>query len=364
MASLSGTVTVDPSDTPNLATLGGTDWWTIASAANETKSSGGAVITIPTTSGGGTLTKYTGDPRVFTFSGGTPTGSGTASEGVFNNVGGVDPTGIGLQCTVPADTNVRRVRIYVGGFRDNSSPALAAQLVAHLSDSSSADYTDSSVTFPTANAANQAVYTLTYQAGSASQTLHITWLPTQGGPSSNVSIAAIALELVSAGFTLSVANGSYAMTGEPQALLGGNILAAGFGAYSLIGKAQTLSFGASVVLLANAGIYNYAGAGSSSDFASNAGTGAYALTGVAVTLSGTFDNIMPAAAGVYNYTGQAVTLTAITSSTLVANFGSYVMNGIGQVLSTNAGGGGTGVGTGPVGVNGVGSQFIHPGRIT
>ena len=68
---------------------------------------------------------------------------------------------------MPADTASRQVSVYLGGW------VSAGKLVAHLSDGSAADFTDSS--YSSTTGIYQANYNLTYHAASAGQTLTLTW---------------------------------------------------------------------------------------------------------------------------------------------------------------------------------------------
>lgn len=212
----------------------------------------------------------------------------------------------------------------------------------------------------------------TSSAGSADSFVILQWLVSPVAGTFVLSVAngaysltgsAVTLTEVGSTFSLATAFGSYAITGKPQSFALGYKTAPNNGSFSILGQAQSFGFGSFVTLLANSGAYDYTGAGTSSDFSANAAVGVYALSGIPITLSGTFDNVLSAADGVYAFSGQSVTLTSITSSSLFVNTGSFLFNGVGQVLSSNSGGGGGGVGSGPVGVNGLGSQFVHLGRI-
>ena len=77
-------------------------------------------------------------------------------------------TGDGVSFTIPADTSVRTVKIYVTG---HNSTALVR---GHLSDGSVADWQDDS--FFTAGSDFMAAYVMTYAAASAGQTLTVTLL--------------------------------------------------------------------------------------------------------------------------------------------------------------------------------------------
>jgi parallel beta-helix repeat protein len=100
-----------------------------------------------------------------------------------------DTVGDGFGFTVPAGLEPRTVKVYVATNRADGT------LTAHLSDSSAADYVD---VLPAATDENTAVYTITYQANSDGQTLHITWVETgnscdQQFSCDNAAIYAVAL---------------------------------------------------------------------------------------------------------------------------------------------------------------------------
>ena len=109
-----------------------------------------------------------------------------------NGVGGarqrgsyIAGVGKGFAITVPADTATRQISVYLGGY------ASTGKLVAHLSDGSAADFTDSS--YSSATAIYQANYTLSYHAASAGQTLTLTWTMISGAGNGNVVIDGAAL---------------------------------------------------------------------------------------------------------------------------------------------------------------------------
>jgi hypothetical protein len=74
----------------------------------------------------------------------------------------------GFQLTVPADTTLRRLRVYVGAFEAQ------AQFEASLSDGSALPYSDSSIDINT-NAPG-GVYTLVFAANTNAQTLTVTYV--------------------------------------------------------------------------------------------------------------------------------------------------------------------------------------------
>jgi hypothetical protein len=100
----------------------------------------------------------------FTWTDGTPAPTATAT-----------PTGVlvsgqnnGFQITVPADTNLRTLRVYVGVWGNQGNMA------AQLSDGSAPVYTDASLT-NTGGSTTFGVYTFRFNAISAGQRLTVTY---------------------------------------------------------------------------------------------------------------------------------------------------------------------------------------------
>jgi hypothetical protein len=114
--------------------------------------------------GGGTPSRYANNSVGYTWTDGVPNATATNSTtGVF--VSGLNN---GFRITVPADTTARILKVYVGAWR------VRGNLVAHLSDGSALDFTDSSLV-NTSGVTTLGVYTLTYRAASAGQTLTISF---------------------------------------------------------------------------------------------------------------------------------------------------------------------------------------------
>jgi hypothetical protein len=156
-----------PSGAINLSAEGSTDWahWGLASGATFNSKSGATVeITNYTKIGSATVGRYTNNPISYSWSGGTPTASTT------NTTTGVSIDGLnnGFQISAPADTTQRTLKVYVGVWDTRG------ELTATLSDNSAAQYVDSSLV--TDWAQGSAVYTLTYRAASAGQTLTVRWI--------------------------------------------------------------------------------------------------------------------------------------------------------------------------------------------
>ena len=122
---------------------------------------------------------YNSDPRTISWSGGTPTASGSNRNGV-SSIAGI---GNGFQISAPADTAVRKLTVYVGAWQ------AGGKLTAHLSDSSAPDYVNSSLS---SGSGPDGVYTLTYRAASAGQTISVTWIQASGAGSVTLQGAALA----------------------------------------------------------------------------------------------------------------------------------------------------------------------------
>ena len=128
--------------------------------------------------GTGAAKRDTDNAFGYTWTGGTPTASATSSTtGVY-----IEGVGNEFQITVPADTTQRTLTVFV-----DSSHA-QGKMVAHLSDGSSPDYVNTTIS--STGATVQGAFTLVYKAASSGQTLTITFTNT----ANNVSDANIALE--------------------------------------------------------------------------------------------------------------------------------------------------------------------------
>jgi hypothetical protein len=169
MGSLSGSNSVNSAGSVfNLTTPAQTDWIVYPQVTTPTRKSGaGSTIGAATTIGAVTFATFNYGNSAFTWTGGTPTASGTAVlGGIYTNPTSASAVGQGIQFTLPADTTSRTVVIYWG------ANSCAPQLVATLSDGSATALTLT----PTATGANIDVYysaTITYAANSAGQTLTI-----------------------------------------------------------------------------------------------------------------------------------------------------------------------------------------------
>lgn len=176
MATLTGSdVTQAESTTAvnNLSSPVRTDWIEFPQSATSVnrKSGGGSSIGLPTligpNSGTASWTGYNGQGPARSWTGGTPTATGTnVQEGVFYDNTAAVAAGQGIQFVVPADTTQRTLE--VGWFSYSGT----SRVNAHLSDSSAADYTLNTTTTGLGNLVWHKT-TITYAAGSASQTLTV-----------------------------------------------------------------------------------------------------------------------------------------------------------------------------------------------
>lgn len=199
--SLSGTVTTyTASQSVNLTTLAASsisDWaafgYTASASSIARKSTGGSAISALSQVGAATLTNYDNTGTQAWLSswsdGASPNGTGS-SEGylVYSSASAV---GNGMSFTVPADTTSRTLLVYVVVF-DPSTYLAEGQLTATLSDASAGTYTDTSVNTTTPGNL-LGVYTITYNASSASQHLAISWTNNTTN-SQNVQLYAVVIE--------------------------------------------------------------------------------------------------------------------------------------------------------------------------
>ncbi|MBI5716280.1 MAG: putative Ig domain-containing protein [Burkholderiales bacterium] len=165
----------------NLATVGTIDWthWGDGGVPGLVRKAGAtAQISGYTLVGTGTPFQYDDDLRPMSWTAGTPLATSTGNRnGIY-----VDGIGNGFTVTVPASTTQRVITLYVGGW--NSS----VRMNAALSDGSAAAYTQTVAL--NANAFVRA-YTFTFRAGSAGQTLTMTWSVVSGA--GNVTLNGAAL---------------------------------------------------------------------------------------------------------------------------------------------------------------------------
>jgi hypothetical protein len=196
--SLSGTVST-PTTTQVLSTLGTADWahWGLSGVTSyDHKADITPLISNYTMVGSGQVALYPDHPIGFTWTGGTPTASATnTTTGIY-----VSGQGNGFQIIVPADGTQRTLTVYVGVWESQG------KMVAHLSDGSATDYTDTTLNSTTGPLAG--MYTFVYKSNTPGQTLQITYTQNNGGIG-NVTMQGAALAIASgADFTISGAPSS------------------------------------------------------------------------------------------------------------------------------------------------------------
>lgn len=194
MGQLTQTVTISGA-TVALTTVGAVDWSDFggtSTTATDWKSGAGNTIPTPSLIGAGSSTGgYTNDPRSIGWTDGTfvPTNAGSTN-GIFNAGGN---SGNGFQLVLPADTNVRTVWIYLGGF----DIATAATVTCSLSDGSAASQTDNTTLTGSGGTSVDGVVKLVYQANSSAQSLTLQWFINAN--TGNVTLQAAAVQSIVAG---------------------------------------------------------------------------------------------------------------------------------------------------------------------
>ncbi|MBX3339700.1 MAG: VCBS repeat-containing protein [Nitrospira sp.] len=184
-----------PASTVNLSTEGMVDWthWGLSTATSFNHKSGiTSQISNFSAVGGGVAGQYSDNLVGYTWTGGTPTAS------AINSTTGLYIVGVnkGFQFTVPADTTQRTVKVYVSAW------GAQGKMEAFLSDASAAGYSDTSLSDPGLSSSGAArVYTFTYRAASANQTLTLRWTNlVQNDPAGgNVTLQAATLVVTSGG---------------------------------------------------------------------------------------------------------------------------------------------------------------------
>ena len=179
-----------------MTTEGPTDWIHWGDASLNRKAGGGAQISTYTVVGAGSVGAYGNDLRPLSWTDGAPTASSS------NNTNGLYIAGIGngFTFTAPADTTLRTLIVHVGGWLSGG------RLVAHLSDGSAVDYTD---TTPVDSGQFDRNYTLGYRANGPGQTLQVTWTMVAG--SGNVTLNGAALNVSAAPGSLQFSAATYSV---------------------------------------------------------------------------------------------------------------------------------------------------------
>lgn len=189
-------------------TVGLTDWihWVNKKTAGTIrKSGGGSLISDYTVTGTGAADhQYTNDPATMSWTGGTPTASGSDTNGVY-----VDGTpAIGFTWTIPVGTTLSTIVCYFGYFNAGT------HFTATLSDGSAPQYVhDEGTTDSTAHDFN---VTLNVAAASAGQTLTIAFSVPLGTNGSNVNFRGIALTAASTSIIVQADGTVAAKPGQPR----------------------------------------------------------------------------------------------------------------------------------------------------
>ncbi len=288
--------------TASLTALGSADWIHWGTSPLTRKNGVTTQVSTYSVVGTGSVQTYNNDPRALSWTDGTPTASGSDSDGVY-----INSLQNGFSFTAPADTTQRVLTVYAGGYFGGGT------LTAHLSDGSAPDFVDVTTTVSGSYDRN---YTLTYKAASAGQTLTVSWINTSG--TGNVTLN---------GAALSVAGPSIAATaGTPQsaaenAIFGTALQATVTNAGNPVGGATVIftapSTGASAVFGGSATasvVTNASGIATAPALTANAQAGTYAVTattaGVSAPASFSLTNTAGGSAGALTGSGTSVTTTA------------------------------------------------------
>ena len=312
----------------NLTTEGASDWVHWGDATLSRKAAPAQLSTY-TQVGNSGAARYSNDLRPISWTDGAPTASSaTNRNGLY-----ISGRNNGFSILAPADPTLRTLVVHVGGW------ASSGTLTAHLSDGSTADFTDT-----TAAAASQydRNYTLTYASLSTGQTLRVTWVMASTG-GGNVTLNAAALAVAGASVPSSTIT---ATGGTPQSAVVTTAFASGLSATVLNGSSQPLS-GVTVTFTAPASgasasfggattttaVTNASGVATVAAPTANGGGGSYAVTATAAGVPGsalfTLTNTLPSTMAATGGTPQSAVVTTVFASGLSAT----VLNGSSQPLS-------------------------------
>jgi Big-like domain-containing protein len=189
-ATLSGELTPIPQGAVvNLTTEGPLDWvhWGLYTETSLDRKAGVApLISDFALVGAPNGFAYADNYNGYSWSDGTPTASVTnTTTGVWAY--SLPAMGSGFQVTAPADTTLRTLKVYVGAY------AARGRFEAFLSDSNATAYTDTSLVNQMGNGPS-GIYSITYAAQSAGQTLTVRWTLVQTfRAGANVTLQAAAL---------------------------------------------------------------------------------------------------------------------------------------------------------------------------
>jgi len=145
----------------------------------------GSVVPVGAASGFTYVFQYSDNYNGYSWEDGTPFPAATnTTTGIWAY--NFAPADSGFEFSVPADTNLKTLKVYVGAFN------CRGRLTATLSDGSATSYTD----FGLFNIGNGpgGVYTINFAANSSGQSLTITWVVSNPqGQTANVTLQAAAL---------------------------------------------------------------------------------------------------------------------------------------------------------------------------
>jgi hypothetical protein len=198
----------------NLTSLGTSDWvhWGRGGVYGnvDRDSSGNSQISNVTILGGGDVGGYSDPSRSVSWTNGTPTAIDSGDDGyIWDN----NALGAGYSFTVPADTTTRTLYVYAGGYSSG------ATLTAQLSDGSAAEFVASA----SGNGIYSNLYTITYSAASAGQTLTISYVK-----SSTINSAGGSVDLIAAALAGAPSKGGGSLVGaQATAASGYNLTSLG-----------------------------------------------------------------------------------------------------------------------------------------
>jgi uncharacterized repeat protein (TIGR01451 family) len=186
--SIAGSVTISPMGLVDLTTSGTLDWahWGLnGPTAFDHKGGVTPLITNFTKIGSGAVGWFVDNETTFSWTDGFPTVT-ASNTGTGVNVNGV--VGNGFEITVPVDTNLRTLKLYIGVWYAQ------AKMEASMSDGSAPTYTNTS--FNNNGGGTFGLYTFNFKGGSPGQTIKIrfTILNQYFSPNGNVALKAATLE--------------------------------------------------------------------------------------------------------------------------------------------------------------------------
>lgn len=249
-------------------------------APDQRKSGGGSTIGSLTCTSG-TLDGFTAAAASMAWSGGTPTASGSNTNGCYNTFGA---TGADASVTLPASTATREALYYIDAYGSN------VVLTATLSDGSAGPATDSSMTNGVGDVSS-GYFTVTYSASSTT-TLTLKAVGTTAiGGYADVEVRGIGWRFTATGTTVTPGVGTLALSGfaPTVARTANQAVAPGVGSLTLTGFAPTVSQSVGLNL--------------------TPGVAALALTGYAPSVARTANQSLTPGAGSLTLTGYAPTIS-------------------------------------------------------